>query len=227
MGDDSHMDRPGEGDKTDERILDKAEEMVIGDGLQAMRMDDLAGTLGMSKKTLYIHFPGKNEIIKAIIRRIAGRISASLKAVLEDERLSFPQKLDKVHCTLAARLSVIRPSLLRELERTAPEAYAYLDEMRSRNIPVVFGTLLREGMREGYVREEIDPQFAAEAWMHMMRGLMQPAVIDHLGLSLRETLDLALLTFFRGVLSEKGQVEFDRLGAEKHLYGKRRGHHHS
>ena len=204
----------------EKRILDKAESLVLNEGPQSMKMDDLATALGMSKKTLYIHFPGKEAIIKAIISRIASHLSASLKKLVEDETIPFPAKLEKLHDIIASRLTRLRPSLLRDLERNYPECYQYFDQMRNRNIPLVLGTLLREGKMSGHVRAEVNPDFAALAWLHMMRGLTQSSVAEALKMNLHEILDSALLTFFRGVLTEKGQVEFDAIAKRKGMSGK-------
>jgi len=199
----------------EERILNKAQSLLLDEGMQAMKMDALANELGMSKKTLYIHFPGKDAIIKAIITRITGGVTASMNALIEDKSLSFSETLKALHSLLSNRFRSIRPSMLRELERQCPEAYQILDNTRSRNIPMIFGHILGEGQKTGYVRPEIDHEFAAQAWLQMMRGLMQPDLADKLGMDYRQILDKALITFFWGVLTTKGQEELARINAEE------------
>jgi AcrR family transcriptional regulator len=55
------------------RILGVVRERLFTYGYNALTMDVLAHDLGMSKKTLYVHFPSKDAIIGAIIDEIGPR----------------------------------------------------------------------------------------------------------------------------------------------------------
>ena len=75
------------------RILDAARTHLFSYGYNALTMDDLAHELGMSKKTLYLHFPGKDAIIGTIIDEIGRKVREELEAILNQPKLSFPQRL--------------------------------------------------------------------------------------------------------------------------------------
>ena len=59
------------------RILQAAHAHLFSYGYNALTMDDLAHELGISKKTLYVHFAGKDEIIGAVIDDLAARKCAA------------------------------------------------------------------------------------------------------------------------------------------------------
>ena len=48
-----------------EKILHKASEMFLNLGFKSVTMDDIASALGMSKKTIYSHFPTKLKLVQA------------------------------------------------------------------------------------------------------------------------------------------------------------------
>ena len=48
------------------RILAAAREHFFAHGFRRVTMDDLAQELGMSKKTLYAHFPSKTALLEAM-----------------------------------------------------------------------------------------------------------------------------------------------------------------
>ncbi len=50
-----------------ERIATKAEEMFMQYGIRSVSMDDIANSLGMSKKTLYQYFTDKDELVEAVV----------------------------------------------------------------------------------------------------------------------------------------------------------------
>ncbi|HVU23520.1 MAG TPA: helix-turn-helix domain-containing protein, partial [Opitutus sp.] len=49
------------------RIVTAARVHLFTYGYSALTMDDLARELGMSKKTLYVHFPGKDALVEAVL----------------------------------------------------------------------------------------------------------------------------------------------------------------
>ncbi|MFE5585787.1 TetR/AcrR family transcriptional regulator [Kitasatospora sp. NPDC056531] len=60
------------------RILDAAEELFYGQGVQAVGMDAVRAASGMTLRRVYQHFPSKNDLVEAYLRRRDGRWRASL-----------------------------------------------------------------------------------------------------------------------------------------------------
>ena len=50
-----------------QRIVEAARAHFFSHGFRSVTMDDLAEELGISKKTLYAHFPGKIELLEAVL----------------------------------------------------------------------------------------------------------------------------------------------------------------
>ncbi len=194
------------------RILATAGRHLFTYGYNALTMDDLAHELGMSKKTLYLHFPGKDAIIGTIIDGIGRTIRAEMEAVLNDPGLSFVQKLRAVIDVVAPRLAQTSPAMLRELQRYAPRIHRKIDELRQKNIPYVFGRLLRQGQAARMVRADLDPDFAVEFWRPAIQALMHPDTLERLQLSPDEIFRRAINLFFGGILTPAGRKDY-----EKHL----------
>jgi len=194
------------------RILDVVRERLFTYGYNALTMDVLAHELGMSKKTLYVHFSGKDAIIGAIIDEIGAAIRNRMDVVLSAPNLTFTQKLCGLNEIVGSTLAKASPGMLHDLQRFAPALYQKIDDVRQRNVPYVFGRLIRAGIAEGMVRPEIDPDFAVEFWLQAMRGLTHPTVLDRTQLTPRQTLEKALNLFFGGLLTATGHRDY-----EKHL----------
>jgi AcrR family transcriptional regulator len=52
-----------------ERILDTAERLFYGAGIRATGVDTIAAEVGISKRTLYNHFPSKDALVAAYLKR--------------------------------------------------------------------------------------------------------------------------------------------------------------
>jgi AcrR family transcriptional regulator len=59
-------------------ILDAVDVLLGNYGYKKMAMDDVAREVGIGKGTIYLHFPGKEELVLAHIDRIAERVVAQL-----------------------------------------------------------------------------------------------------------------------------------------------------
>jgi len=174
-------------------------------------MDDLAHDLGVSKKTLYAHFPSKEAIADTVVDFIAQTMRSRFDTILNDPKLSFAEKLCAVIETIRNKLSKISPAMLHDLQRFAPVVYQKVDELRKKNIPYVFGRLLRDGIEAGMVRPDLDVEFATEFWLQAIRGLVDPETLDRLQLTPRQIIDKSVPLFYGGLLTAKGRKEYERL----------------
>src|ERR1700681_3513469 len=66
-----------------ERILETADRLFYLQGIRAVGVDTVAAEIGISKRTLYNHFPSKNELIAAYLERRFKQVPASDKPPVE------------------------------------------------------------------------------------------------------------------------------------------------
>jgi AcrR family transcriptional regulator len=193
------------------RILMQARADFFAHGYSTFTMADLATELGMSKKTLYVHFPGKDAIMRAVILELGREIRAEADALLRHRDLSFAEKLRGFVEGMIARLAALNPRTLRDLQRFAPELHHLVEEMRARNIPYVFGRFIAAGQAAGMVRPDLHASFAIEFFLQAMQGLFQPVTVERLGLAPREIVPKAITLFFGGLLTPAGRKQHEKL----------------
>jgi len=66
---------PGEARDMDERILATADRLFSRQGLRAVGVDTIAAEAGISKRTLYNHYPSKEMLVLAHLRRRYGALT--------------------------------------------------------------------------------------------------------------------------------------------------------
>src|SRR5207237_10222171 len=79
-----------------QRIITAARRHFFTHGFRSVTMDDLAEELGMSKKTLYVSFPSKSDLLRAVLLDQFGSVDADLERITSDFRpdaLTPPQQV--------------------------------------------------------------------------------------------------------------------------------------
>src|SRR5262245_45268012 len=64
---------------TRDLILDASERLIGVLGYSKTTMDDVAREAGVGKRTIYVHFPSKEEVVLCTIDRIVERLLARLR----------------------------------------------------------------------------------------------------------------------------------------------------
>jgi len=193
------------------RIVRQARAHFFAHGYCQCTMDELAAELGMSKKTLYVHFIGKEDLMRAVIDDLGREIRTAADALFANRQLNFAQKLRGFAEGMVERLTQLNPRTMRDLQRFAPELHLRMAEMREKNIPYVFGRFIEEGQRAGMVRTDLDTAFAVQFFLQAMHGLIQPATMERLHLTPRELLPRAIELLFGGLLTPAGRKEHEKL----------------
>jgi AcrR family transcriptional regulator len=140
-------------------ILDAVDVLLAKFGYKKMTMDDVARQAGIGKGTIYLHFPGKEELILSHIDRIADRIVAKLREMAGSSD-SPDRRIRKmlVHRVLFRFDSVALYSQnLSDLLSSVRTVLLTRREAHFEKEAAVFEDILREGARLGTL-ECADPR---------------------------------------------------------------------
>jgi len=193
------------------RIVRQARAHFFSHGYSQCTMDELAADLGMSKKTLYVHFASKEALMSAVLEDLGREVRASADELFTNRQLNFAEKLRGFAEGMAERTARMNPRLLRDLQRFAPPLYAQLSEIREKNVPYIFGRFIEEGQLAGLVRADVRTDFAVTFFLKAIQGLIQPATLEQLQLAPREVVPRAIELFFAGLLTPAGRQEHEKL----------------
>ena len=118
-------------------------------------MDDLAEELGISKKTLYAHFPGKIDLLEAVLANKFASVETTLKEVTRAHPRDFPATLRELLAGTQRELDEIKPPFVRDMRQKAPQVFKVVEQRRAALIGNYFGKLFIEGQRAGMVRKDV------------------------------------------------------------------------
>ncbi len=158
-------------------------------------MDDLAAELGVSKKTLYAHFPSKDALLAAVLQSKYESIRRILREVTRQRSQHFPEALHALSRGVQGEMSELQPAFLRDMSK-APEIFQRLEQRRANLIREHFGQLFRQGQRDGHVRTDIPVELMIETLLGAVQAIMNPQKLEQLELAPRDVfvglLDLLL-----------------------------------
>jgi AcrR family transcriptional regulator len=190
------------------RIVAAARDLFFKSGFVRVRSDDIAARLGISKATLYKHFPSKEAILRAVVTRTVASYVDEVEAIVRDDSRDFVEKMIGLMAFLNAVLSTLRSELARDIERYAPEIWTEIDEFRRKKILDNFKILIEAGVREGALRPDIDRDALVLIWLTLVQNLMTPEAIARLPYSGEVLFGTLLKVVFEGLLTEEGRRRY-------------------
>ncbi len=192
-----------------EAIIKSAAEMFVEQGIKAVRMDDIARHIGVSKRTLYEMFGDKEELLYQCLSyyvqeqdRRHAELGAQAQNVLEAMLLVFGDVMDTAE---------VSHRLQNNLRRFYPKVYERLVAERcSRDGLEQFKVALLRGVVEGYFLLGVDFDLAISLLRYSVEGLMlrKDVLLSH-NMSTNDALVFLIVNFLRGISTERGMRFID------------------
>ena len=161
-----------------QRLTDRKREAIIqaaiaefrANGFEITSMDKIAATADVSKRTVYNHFPSKEELFAEILNQLWTRISAE-PAVIYNREQPMREQLRQM---LQAKVQMMADENFLTLARVAIAATIHSPE-RAQNMVERMGereegltVWIRAAQADGRLKP-VDPEFAA----HQVQGLLK------------------------------------------------------
>jgi AcrR family transcriptional regulator len=187
------------------RIIAIARQHFFAHGFRGVTMDDLAGELGMSKKTLYASFGTKNDLLRAVLMDKFRTVESDLQRIAASLSDDMLDSLHQMLACLQRHTEEIQPAFVRDIRREAPQMFDLVQTRRRQVIQKYFGLMLEECRKAGIVRKDVSTRLIIEILLGATEAIMNPARMAELGLTPRTGYSTIINVVFEGVLTEKGR----------------------
>jgi AcrR family transcriptional regulator len=185
------------------RILEKGTQLFFRYGVKSVTMDAIAADLGISKKTIYQHFPDKDSMVLQVVEIFVQQDEVKW-AELDKQFPNVIEKMFKSFEMMKEMLSQMDPRLLFEIEKYFPNAYKVFRDYNEKGIHAYLINDFKKGIQFGYFRRDIDVELLARLRMAEVGLAFKPDFYPNNKLSLYETQLTLMDIFMRGILTEKG-----------------------
>ena len=188
-----------------QQIVEAARAHFFSHGFRSVTMDDLANELGISKKTLYTHFPGKIQLLEAVLADKFAGVEAKLNGIARAHPPDFSMALHELLINTQRELDEIKPPFVRDMRQKAPHVFKVIECRRAALIERFFGRLFVEGQRTGMVRKDVPTKLIIEILLTIVQAIMNPAKMGELGMMPKDGFAGILKIILEGALTEKGR----------------------
>jgi AcrR family transcriptional regulator len=193
-------------DSERQRLVEAARSHFFSHGFRSVTMDDLAEELGVSKKTLYAHFPGKIQLLEAVLADKFASVEAKLNEITRAHPHDFATALHELLTNTQRELGEIKPPFVRDIRLKAPHVFKVIERRRAALIERFFGKLFIEGQQTGMVRKDIPAKLMIEILLAMVQAIMNPPKMEELEMTPKAGFAGILKIVLEGALTGKART---------------------
>lgn len=192
-------------DKQRERILASSMKLFIEHGFKKLTVDEIASSIGLSKRTLYKYYSSKEDLLKATMEYRQKQIFEMVSPIIHDNNLNTVEKITSIGEFVATELSEPPIKLLMDIEMAMPDLCKDFQEMRRENLLSEFGYLYQEGMDTGFFRKDMKVEIVVEMYYQLMENMIHPTTEKKLKMHTSEIYRCMTSILFEGLYTDKGR----------------------
>ena len=152
------------------RSLETAGYLFSKAGIKSISVDDICMTLGISKKTFYCHYSGKEELVQAYTLHFCYDILEALKRV---SAFSDPiQQLTQFDTYLVEKLMRVNPVILLDLKRHYYLVFDIFLQHRQQAQDILI-SIIESGQQQGVFRREYDASVLAMLRLQQLEYILE------------------------------------------------------
>ena len=193
-----------------EEIVKRALNDFMQYGFKTFTMDDLANKMGMSKKTLYEHFPSKSDLVEATLDYALEMSCKNADTFVQGEGSVIENVYrNKKKVQEVFNINSDRP--IWELQKYYPKTYERMESEFAKSDALFIDKLLEKGWKEGLFRKDINVDFYKIFYTSVQRLRSITRTFPEREFPFWETIDTIIEYFFRILVNEKGLKELERV----------------
>ena len=186
-----------------ERISVKAEELFMQFGIRSVSMDDIAHSLGMSKKTLYQYYADKDELVNAMIRNHIQQMQTDCESCREQANDAIHEIFITME-RIVDELSNMNPMVLYDLEKFHYKSYQHFKEHKDKYLVKIVRNNIEWGISQGLYRDDVNVDVMSKYRMESMMIPFNVAVFPPGKYNLATISEMIIENFIFGLATIKG-----------------------
>ena len=164
-------------------------------------MDELASTLGISKRTIYENFKDKEDILLSLILKLRDERAAVFQTFLAKDYNVVEVFIRIIELQQTVPVCDVR--FFQDIYKYYPQISRMIQENEEKNNAFLRG-FLQKGIDQGYIRENLNVNVAAFLVEESTYVYIRASYLDKPPFSFSDLFYTMMINFVRGISTEKG-----------------------
>ncbi len=186
-----------------ERILLIAKELFFKYGIRSVTLDEMARELGISKKTIYQHFRDKDHIVYEVVLFFLEKDREYSENIYQQSKDPIHEIIETTAC-IGENISNVNTGILHDIQKYHPRAWSLYLEQKKFYLTNILRNI-REGVRSGYYRPEINQEIMAWIRLSSVELAFNSELFSGTNGNFAEIQFQIVDHFIRGIVTEKGK----------------------
>lgn len=187
-----------------DQILDLSTAQFMKLGIKSVSMDDLSSDMGISKKTLYLHFDNKKDLVKKSMGRHIHQEEQLIREISRTATDAIDEMAQIAEHTVI-HFREIRPTLIYDLQKYYRDIWDLVTKLHSVFIKTRIEDNIVRGISEGYYRQDADADIISKLYVAKSFSLVDEKLFSLQDYERERLITQHVLYHFHGILSNKGR----------------------
>lgn len=186
-----------------EKIINKSTDLFLTLGFKSVTMDEIASELGISKKTIYVHFANKTKLVEAVTFSLFETICEGIDTICDNSENPIEELYD-VKFFVLNHLKNEKASPQHQLKKYYPKIY---ETLRVKQFEKMHGSVkdsLQRGVDSGLFRDSINVDFISRMYFNGMTGIKDETLFPKSTFEMSTLMENYLEYHLRAIVTENG-----------------------
>ncbi|MDD2314117.1 MAG: TetR/AcrR family transcriptional regulator [Proteiniphilum sp.] len=196
-----------------ERIIAKAGDLFFQYGIKSVSMDEMAFSLGISKRTIYENFKDKEEILLSLLMDLRDKRRHVFDSLISNTPNVVEIFIKIIEIQQSA--PICNAKFFEDIQKYYPHANEFIENDVDKNKESLV-KFLQNGIRQGYIREDLNVEVTAFLVEQSSSIYIRATSLEKPPFTFAELFYTMMINFVRGILTEKGiKIIDDYLAQQK------------
>lgn len=192
------------------RIIEQASGMFFKYGIRGITMDEIAESLGMSKRTVYESFSAKEELLKECIE-YKYQEGKQLRNELLEQNPDDPLEVIRQHFRhVILALNELHPNFFNDMKKYHSRLWMeHIESKQEENIDFT-RNMITLGIEKGVFRDSANPEILSKMIHHTMQMITLGDIFPENRYPRAEVIIQVMFNFIRGLVTPAGLEIIDQ-----------------
>lgn len=192
------------------KILERATDLFLNLGFKSVTMDDLANEMGISKKTIYVHFENKTALVEESTLHLLYSISEGIDQICALDKNPIAE-IYEIKKFIMLHLKGEKSSPQYQLQKYYPKVFEFMKNKQYELMEDCVLDNIRKGISLGIYRDNLHIDFVARIYFSGVTSIKDQTLFPMETFPIVALMDDYLEYHLRGIVTPEGRKILNKI----------------